>query len=104
MASCSDGSASSRLPSPAAAEAAMDARPAAMPAISGTERRKPKLAPDAVASVVAPPGLTVDTRTNKASGVRVASTAASCGTGLSRCNAPDGIFESNAGHVDHYRL
>ena len=39
-----------------------------MPAISGTDRRKPKFAPDAVASVVAPPGETVAAMAKMASG------------------------------------
>ena len=46
-----------------------------MPAKSGTERRNPNCAPDAVASVVAPPGVTVEMTTNKTSG-RIVSTAA----------------------------
>ena len=43
-----------------------------MPAMSGTERRKPNCAPEAVASVVAPPGVMVETTTNRTSG-RIAS-------------------------------
>ena len=68
IAACSDGAASSRPANPAADAAASDARPAAMPAINGTERRKPNYAPEAVASVVAPLGVIVKTTTNRMSG------------------------------------
>ncbi|MGF6659692.1 hypothetical protein QF000_001336 [Paraburkholderia atlantica] len=39
-----------------------------MPSISGIERTKPKRAPEAVASVVAPPGVAVATATKSRSG------------------------------------
>ena len=65
---CSAGIASNRLASPSAATAASNARPVPIPSISGIERAKPKRAPDAVASVVAPPGVTVATATNSKSG------------------------------------
>lgn len=68
MAVCNEGAASRRPASPAAAAAASEAKPTAMPDIKGIERRKPNCAPDAVASVVAPPGVIVETTTNKASG------------------------------------
>jgi len=74
MAVCSDGAASIRPANPAADPAASVAKPAAMPAINGTERRKPNCAPEAVASVVAPPGVMVETTTNRTSG-RIASNA-----------------------------
>lgn len=51
MAVCRDGAANSRPASPAAAAAASKARPTAMPAMSGTERRKPNCAPDTVSEV-----------------------------------------------------
>ena len=46
----------------------MDARQAAIPAVSGTGRRKPKCAPEAGASIVAPPGVAVDTTAKTDSG------------------------------------
>ncbi|GAB3330516.1 hypothetical protein GCM10027565_21450 [Bordetella tumulicola] len=68
MASCRDGKARMTPPNPVAAPAAMEARPNAIPHINGRERRYPKRAPDAVAKVVAPPGVIVDTMTNSVSG------------------------------------
>src|ERR1043166_5865859 len=69
MRNCNEGTASRIPPNPTAADAAMDARPAAIPAMSGTDRRNPKFAPDAVASMVAPPGLTVETRAKRKRGI-----------------------------------
>jgi hypothetical protein len=70
ISNCSDGSAINAPARPAAAAAAMDARPVASPANNGAERRNPKWAPEAVAIVVAPPGVIVATRENSATGNR----------------------------------
>ena len=61
---CNDGTARSRPASPAAAAAPSAARPTTRPTIRGMERRKPNCAPDAVTSVVAPPGVMVATTAN----------------------------------------
>ena len=65
---CSDGAASRRPASPPAVPADSDARPQAMPVISGIERLKPNWEPEAVANVVAPPGDIVVTKANNTSG------------------------------------
>jgi hypothetical protein len=70
IAICNDGTARSTPASPVAAATAMDASPAAIPPIRGRDRRKPKLAPEAAARAVAPPGLTVVIRTKTARGMR----------------------------------
>ena len=80
----------------------MEASPAAMPAISGTERRNPKFAPDAAASVVAPPGLSVDTSTNRRRGVGEAS-GIGFPDGRAQASAPAVALETNAGHGSHQR-
>ncbi len=74
MAVCNEGAANKRPASPAAAAAASEAKPMAIPDIKGIERRKPNCAPDAVARDVAPPGVIVETITNKTRG-RIASGA-----------------------------
>jgi hypothetical protein len=63
--------AASRPARPAAPAAATIASPAALPAISGTERRKPNCAPEAVDNVVAMPGVAVEISANRTSGMMV---------------------------------
>lgn len=73
-----------------------------MPAINGTERRKPNCAPEAVARVVAPPGVIVATVTNKTSG-RIVSGAMAPPLFNEKdvLGPPPGRGEANVRHAGH---
>ena len=72
ISSCSAGMACNSPAKPHPAAAAMDANPIAIPLNNGSDRRNPKCAPDAVAIVVAPPGVIVAVTANRANGKSVA--------------------------------
>ena len=67
-ATCTDGTAMTRLPMPAAHSASMMAKPTVTPSMCGIERMKPKRIPDEVSMMLFGPGVIDETKANSAKG------------------------------------